>query len=278
MGNTVLHRGCALSYSLKGEGPPVLLIQGVGVCGTGWLPQVAGLANDYRCLSFDNRGVGASQPVGCPLTVEQMAEDALAIMDAEGWASAHVVGHSLGGLIAEHIALNARKRVRSLSLLCTFARGADATKMSAEMMWIGLRTRIGTRRQRRRAFLELTMPSDYLRSQSIDELAVRLEPIFGHDLADQPAIVMKQLSAARKYDATPRLGDLAGIPTLVVSSRHDLIARPEYGEAIAEKIPGAKFVEIGDAAHGVTIQKPEEINRLLRENFASDMTATFART
>jgi pimeloyl-ACP methyl ester carboxylesterase len=198
-----------------------------------------------------------------------MADDALALMDAEGWDSAHVVGHSVGGLVAQAIALTARPRVRSLALLCTFSRGADATRMSAEMIWLGLRTRIGTRRQRRRAFLELTMASDYLRSQSIDELAESLEPIFGHDLADQPAIVMKQLSAARKYDATPRLGELAGIPTLVVTAKHDRIARAEYGRAIASKIPGANYVEIPDAAHGVTIQKAEEIDRLLRAHFKS---------
>ena len=211
--------------------------------------------------------MGASQPIGCALTVEQMAEDALALMDAEGWASAHVVGHSLGGLIAQAIALGARNRVRSLSLLCTFSRGADATRISAEMMWIGLRTRIGTRAQRRRAFLELTMPAEYLRTQNIDELAERLGPIFGHDLADQPSIAMKQLSAARRYDATPRLGELAGVPTLVVAARHDRIARSEYGRAIAKEIPGAKFVEIADAAHGVTIQKAEETNCLLRDHF-----------
>lgn len=251
----------------------MLFIQGVGVCGSGWSPQVEDLSRDYACLSFDNRGMGASQPIGSTLTIEQMVEDALVLMDAEGWQSAHVVGHSLGGLVAQAIALNARERVRSLSLLCTFSRGSDATKMSAGMMWIGLRTRVGTRRQRRRAFLELTMPADFLRGQNVDELAHKLEPIFGHDLADQPPVVMKQLGAARKYNATPRLGELAGTPTLVVTAKHDRIARPEYGRAIASAIPRANYVEIADAAHGVTIQKADEINGILREHFGASATA-----
>jgi pimeloyl-ACP methyl ester carboxylesterase len=95
-----------------------------------------------------------NQPLGAPLTVAQMAGDALALMDNEGWETAHVVGHSMGGLIAQHIALTKRHRVRSLALLCTFARGSDATKITAWMIWVGLQTRIGTRTQRRRASLE----------------------------------------------------------------------------------------------------------------------------
>src|SRR5687767_5462806 len=123
----VEHRDCRLAYDVRGEGPPVLFVQGVGVHGDGWLPQVDALSDRYRCLSFDNRGMGRSLPLGAPLTVDQMTEDALVLMDAEGWESAHVVGHSLGGLIALNLALTARTRVRSLSLLCTFARGSIGT-------------------------------------------------------------------------------------------------------------------------------------------------------
>ena len=149
------HRGCDLSYSVRGTGPAVLLIQGAGVHGSGWQPQVDELQDRYRCLSFDNRGIGRSQPIGSRLTIEQMADDALALMDAEGWESAHVVGHSMGGPIALQLALAARGRVKSLSLLCTFGRGRDVTSPSAWMIWMGLRTRCGTRRMRRLAFLEM---------------------------------------------------------------------------------------------------------------------------
>ena len=117
----VEHHGCRLVYRVGGDGPPVLLVQGVGVHGDGWRPQVDALAGRFRCLTFDNRGMGRSQPAGGPVTVEQMAEDARALMDAQGWDSAHVVGHSLGGAVALHLALTTPPRVRSLSLLCTFA-------------------------------------------------------------------------------------------------------------------------------------------------------------
>lgn len=257
--------GCRLAYRVVGNGPPVVLIQGVGLHGDGWRPQVEALAEHHRCLTFGNRGMGASQPLGAPLSIEQMAADTLALMDALSWPSAHIVGHSMGGLIALQLALSARGRVRSLSLLCTFSRGADATRPTPRMMWLGMRSNIGTRRMRRLAFLEIVMPPEVLAREDRDALAARLEPLFGHDLGVQPPIVMKQLSAMGRYDATPRLGELAGIPTLVVTAAHDPIARPPLGRALAKAIPGARLVEFADASHGVTIQHASRVNALLRD-------------
>ena len=263
------HRGCRLVYDVQGQGPPVLLIQGVGVHGDGWRPQVEALSGRYTCLSFDNRGMGRSQPVGAPITVEQMAEDAAALLDAEGWEAVHVVGHSLGGLVALHLALSARKRIQSLALLCTFAGGRDAAPPTARMIWLGLRSRVGTRRMRRRGFLQLVMPPGAADDADPEELAERLASLFGHDLADQPPVVNPQLAAMRAYDATPRLGELAGLPTLVVSAVHDPIAPPRAGRVLAAGIPGARYVEMPDASHGVPIHRAGEINALLLDHLAA---------
>jgi pimeloyl-ACP methyl ester carboxylesterase len=262
------HRGSRLAYEVQGQGPPVLLIQGVGIHGGGWRPQVEALADRYTCLSFDNRGMGESLPAGVPVTVEQMADDAVALLDAEGWGSAHVIGHSLGGLVALELALAARQRVRSLALLCTFAGGRDAAPPTPRMLWIGLRTRVGTRRMRRRAFLQLVMSPGTIAKADADGMAERLAPLFGHDLADQPPIVGKQLAAMRAYDATPRLGELAGLPSLVVSAVHDPIAPPRAGRVLAG-IPGSRYVELPDASHGVPIQYPGQINDLLLDHLAA---------
>lgn len=262
------HNGCSLSYEVRGDGPPVLMIQGVGVHGSGWKPQVDGLCKEYSCLSYDNRGIGRSLPPSQQLTVEQMADDALALMDAEGWSSAHVVGHSLGGLIALHLALNHPKRVRSLALLCTFPRGSDATKLSLWMLWVGTLTRIGPLRNRRHAFLRIVMPPDLLARTDRDQLAAELAPLFGHDLGVHPDVVMPQLNAMKRYDATPRLGELKSVPTLVVSARHDRIARVEVGRAMAAAIPGSRFVEFEDASHGAPIQFADRMNQLLREHWS----------
>jgi pimeloyl-ACP methyl ester carboxylesterase len=264
----VEHRGCRLAYELRGEGPPVLLIQGVGVHGGGWRPQVDTLRQGYRCLSFDNRGMGRSQPLGTGLSVEQMAEDARALMDAEGWESAHLIGHSLGGLIALQLALSAPARVRSLSLLCTGACGRDLVQLSWWTFRVGVRTRLGSRRQRRHAFLEIAMPPSVLAETDRDTLAESLAPIYGYDLADQPWIAMKQTAATRGYDAAPHLARLAGVPTLVASATQDRLAPPRLGRALAAGIRGSRYVEFPDAAHGLTVQCAEQVNALLLEHLA----------
>jgi pimeloyl-ACP methyl ester carboxylesterase len=265
---TLEYCGCRLAYDVRGGGPPVLLIQGTGVHGDGWRPQVDALVHRYECLTFDNRGMGRSQPLGASVTVAQMAQDALAIMDARGWASAHVVGHSLGGLVAQQLALTARSRVRSLSLLCTFARGGDATRLTPWMMWVGLRSRVGPRRLRRQAFLQMILPPAEFMTVDRDALAERLAIAFGHDLADQPGIIGKQLSAMSTCDVTPCLGELAGLPTLVVSAELDRIAPTTSGRAIAAGITGSRYVELAGAAHGVPVTAPEKINALLLEHLA----------
>lgn len=262
------HQGCELVFEVEGTGPPVILIQGVGVHGSGWRPQVRGLAHAYECLSFDNRGIGLSQPPSPSLTVEQMAQDAAALLDSAGWQPAHVVGHSLGGLIALRMALDTPQRVRSLSLLCTFAKGAEATRLTPWMLWVGLRSRIGTKPQRRAAFLQLVLPPQECARVDTAAVAADLAQLFGHDLADQPRVTMSQMRAMSACDVTARLAELGEIPTLVVSARHDRIARPELGRALAEGIPGARFVELADASHGVTIHGADRINRLLLDHFA----------
>jgi len=159
------------------------------------------------------------------------------------------------------------QRVASLALLCTFPRGRDGTRLTPQMVLTGLRTRLGTRAMRRRAFLDLVMPRSYLRQSDPATLAERLRPLFGHDLADQPPIVMRQLRAMGGYDATSRLAELESTRTLVLSATHDRIAPPQFGRRLAAAIPGARFVEIAEAGHGVPIQRSMEVNALLAEHF-----------
>jgi pimeloyl-ACP methyl ester carboxylesterase len=259
--------GAKIAYERVGAGPPVLLIQGVGVIGRGWQPQIEGLAGEYSLCTFDNRGIGGSTMDSRALSIEAMAGDALAVMDASGAARFHVVGHSMGGVIAQEVALRAPARVRSLCLMCTVVRGRDASGMTLPMIVTGLRTRIGTRAMRRLAFLDLVMPPDALKSVDRAALCDRLGDLFGHDLADQPSIVMPQIRAMARYDAGERLAQLGAIPTLVMSAVHDRIAPPASGRLLAAAIPGARYVEYADAGHGLPIQHADRVNAALREHF-----------
>ena len=135
------------------------------------------------------------------------------------------------------------------------------------MCWLGMRTRVGTRRMRRRAFVRLVMPP--AANFDADALAAQLAPLFGHDLGDTPPIVDKQLKALRGYSAAPRLAELAGTPTLVMSGAHDPISPPRVSRALADGIPGAKYVEFADASHGLPISHADRVNALLLEHLAA---------
>jgi 3-oxoadipate enol-lactonase len=261
--------GALLSYERAGQGPPVLLLQGVGLIGEGWRPQIEGLADRFTLFAPDNRGIGRSTIRNNRLTIEDMAADALGIMEAEKCQRFHLAGHSMGGVIAQALALRAPERILSLSFLCTFVRGQDGAAMSLQMLVTALRMRIGTRPMRRNAFLELIMPPRYLREVDRAALAEQLRPLFGHDLAEQPSIAFRQLRAMAKYDASSRLTALAHIPTLVLSASEDRIAAPASGVALAARIRGSRYVEIPDAGHGVTIHRADEINRILADHFTA---------
>ncbi len=251
-----------LHYDLTGRGVPVLFIQGVGVAGDGWKPQTDALADEFQTLRFDHRGIGRSAPG--PVTIETMAADATALMEAVGWESAHVVGHSMGGIVAQQLALDRPARVRTLSLLCTFARGAQGARVTPRIMWLGLRTRIGSRAMRRRAMLEMIFPASYLRTVDCGDLAARCGALFGRDLADSPPVLMQQLKALSRHDISARLGELASIPSLVISAGRDPIALPEFGRELAERLGHATFELIPGASHAVVINAAELVNDRLR--------------
>jgi len=260
---TIATKNARVQYWKTGSGPAVVLVQGAGVIGEGWRPQIDALKDRYTVIWIDNRGIGQSVITTGALTVEDMAADVLGVVDAEGIERFHLVGHSMGGLIAQQVALDRPAGVLSLALLCTFLVGRQGSTMSPGLLLIAIRSRVGTRRMRRHAFVEMVMPRTYLASVDRDVLCEGLAGLFGRDLADQPAIVMQQVRAMAQFDASPRLSRLSGIPTLVISAEHDRIARPEYGRALAAAIPGATFTELADAGHAVTIQRADDVNDVL---------------
>jgi pimeloyl-ACP methyl ester carboxylesterase len=260
--------GGLLYHQVSGQGAPLVLIQGVGVHHTGYSLQLPALEPRFRCLVCDNRGVGRSPAPAGRLTVDGMARDVLDLMDAQGWASAHLAGHSLGGLVALRVAQRHRKRVQSLALLCTFADGRRAGA-GARMALLGLRSRIGTRAMRRQAFLEILADRQSLEQADRIALAERMAALLGHDLADHAPIEMAQLRAMRACDARPGLAALAGLPTLVLGGDEDPISPPATTRAIAEGIPGARCVILERASHGVIVHQPERVNPLLLEHLTA---------
>jgi pimeloyl-ACP methyl ester carboxylesterase len=131
---------------------------------------------------------------------------------------------------------------------------------------------------RRRAFLRMLFPPETLASICPNKLAAELAPMIGRDLADSPPIMMKQLKALAAHDCTSQLHKLSGIPTLVVSAEKDPIALTHFGQLLCLHIRGARYVEIGGASHGVTMQEAGKVNGLLREHFLASMPENLAKT
>lgn len=256
-----------LCYDDTGSGPAVLLLQGVGIERRAWSPQTRALESDYRCIAIDHRGIGGSEGDLALLSVDRMATDALSLLDGLGIDKAHVVGHSLGGVVAQRLALLVPERVESLALLCTFAGGRDLARPSMRLVWLGTLTRLGTRAMRRKAFARLVMPDALIAKRGLDAVATELEGVFGRSLAEPPAIGDRQLSALRAHDERTRLGELAKIRTFVASGALDPIATPASGRALAAAIPGATYREWDDASHALPIQHASAVNEALRAHF-----------
>ncbi len=259
-----------LYYEVLGNGEPIVFIQGVGVLGQGWRPQATPLSEKFNTITIDNRGIGQSVLRSQNLSIETMAGDVLAAMDHLGIKSAHIVGHSMGGSIALELAVRFPKRVRSLSLLCTFLIGKQALKLNSRIFWLGIRTRVGSRQSRRNAFLQILFSKKYLAGGiNLKSLADITGRLVGRDLADSPSIIMKQLKALSRHNRFSELKGLAHIPTLVVSAKEDPIALPAFGLELAANIPGAKFILLENASHGIVLERPDEINNLLLEHFSN---------
>lgn len=250
-----------LHYEQAGDrGPRVLMIQGTGVAGCGWSPQVEQLRHDHQLAWFDNRGVGASP--GASSSLDEMAEDALEVLDALGWEDAHVVGHSLGGLIAQALVLRAPERVRSLGLLCTLLDGRASLGLSPSRAWVQMRTAVGTRAMRRRAFFE--MVSDP-RIEPTEEHITTLESAFGRSLEALPPVAYRQVRIVMSARLASQLEDV-DVPSLVMSATHDMIAPLAQGRALADVL-GAEFVEVA-GGHAVTVQDAPRVNSLLADFWA----------
>ncbi|MCA9606673.1 MAG: alpha/beta hydrolase [Myxococcales bacterium] len=255
-----------IAYRLHGtQGPPVLMIMGLGMRGVVWRPQIDGLAKDHRLVTFDNRGIGESEDVGGRWTMRDMAADAERLLDTLGWDTAHVVGVSMGGMIAQELALAAPGRLRSLTLIATHAGGPGAFLPS----FAGVRGFLGTNLlpedQRVNALAGLLYPADFLRSVDREALRQRMADQLGGRAASSTR--KKQVWAVMHHDTRARLAKL-DVPTLVVTSEKDALVLPARQHDLVRRIPRARHVRFDRAGHGVIFQCAPVLNGHVRRHVA----------
>lgn len=248
-----------------GQGPRVLLVQGTGVAGRAWAPQVDALRDAFELAWYDAPGVGGRP--GSPGTLADMSAEAIAVLDTLGWPSAFVVGHSLGGVIALQLAHDAPDRVDGLGLLCTFCRGRATLSLDPRTLWIQTRTALGPKAWRRRAFYELVTHPD--RPPTEANIA-ELEAVFGRPLYALPPGTPAQMRALLSADHTGRASQIR-CPALVVSGAHDRVAPVAEGRRLADLL-GAPL-EVLDGGHAVTIQQADVLNGHLRAHLEAWSTA-----
>lgn len=261
----------ALAYETRGEaGSPVLLIMGFTVPGSAWRFQLPALAERHRVCAFDNRGSGQSDAPPGPYSMGLLAADAVGLLDHLGWADAHIVGVSMGGMVAQHVALDHRARVRSLTLIATNAGGFFNRLPRPAGAWHFLRGTLGPRRGRLDAAKDLLFPRAFQAEADPDWL----RDVLTRDFGTRPPREGRrgQLRAVFGHDTRDRLAELAGLPTLIVKPELDVLVRPSQSELLHARIPGSEILRLADAGHGVLRQSRDVLNpRLLAHLAAADV-------
>ena len=256
-------------YATAGSsGSPVLLVMGFGVPGHMWLNQIEAFMTRHRVAWFDNAGAGQTTPTfRRPATMHDLGRHAVAVLDALGWTDAHVVGVSMGGMIAQEVALGWQARVRSLALVATHAGGLRNLSPPPRSLVMFARAFLGPRAHRARVLESLIFPDEYLRTIDVAPLrrALRDQVVSAATVGER----LRQIAAIVGHRTAHRLHQLAPTPTLVVKASRDRLVRPSEHHRLHHLIPGSRLVEFEDAGHAILHQCAARLNDVLLDHFAT---------
>ena len=248
--------GIELNYKLEGDGEEtIVLINGLADDLETWALQIDDfLAAGYRVLRFDNRGIGQSGKPAGPYSSKMLADDAKALVDALGITDFHLMGVSMGGMIAQEYALSYPQDLRSVTFGCTYAApGPFCSRMFA--MWADLAPVLGVPFVMRDVTLwAFTLPFFEERGDDLAEFETAMRYM------DQPVhAYLAQLAVIQQHDTTSRLGEIA-VPSLVLAGEEDILIPVSLSRRIHEAIPGSEWATT-KGGHACVWEHPDEFNQ-----------------
>ena len=253
--------GIHISYHVEGEGEPLVMIMGFTASRIGWMPQRRFFKKSYQIITFDNRGAGKSDKPPGPYSTSMMADDTVKLMDVLGIEKAHIMGLSMGGMIAQELAINYPQRVMKLVLAATYARQDETsgdTLEQAEFLHLAPEKKAS-------ALIGLAFNKPFYRF-TISLFARVLARFIG---ASGRVGTAGQSEACLKHDTLERLSSITA-PTLVIVGTGDRIIKPVSSEVIAGKIHNAKLVKVEGASHYFSFEMKNVFNREVLNFLQSD--------
>jgi 3-oxoadipate enol-lactonase len=242
------------------DGEPVLMINGLGAPRAGWSLQVPALAERYRVFTFDNRDVGetgaGSDPK--PYGMAQFSHDSAGLIDALELGPVHIIGASMGGAIAQELALERPDLVKSLQIVCSWPR-TDPWLAEVIQQWNTIFAGLGNLAWARDTSVWVYTHRWFLDPDHLDELIRAAE---SYAFSQSPQMFARQCDAVLGFDVLDRLRDIA-IPTQVIVGAEDILTPPRFSEAIANRIPGAKLTVLPRVGHGMFWETSNAFNASL---------------
>ncbi len=240
-GDVVAMNGIQLAYSVSGTGDPLLLIMGLGADRSAWQPHLECWERDFRCVAVDNRGAGRSSAPDGPYTTAMMADDYAGLVQALGLGPVRVVGISMGGAVAQELALRHPQLVQRLVLVSTWAK-CDVYTSEVFQSLAALQAKAGP--EEFAQLLQLWIWSPGYLAAHLDEL--RAERVAATGMA--PAAFAAQAAACRTHDTMQRLPDI-NVPTLITVGTADIFTPVHHAQQLQAGIPQAELKLFPDAAH-----------------------------
>ena len=257
--------GQRLYYEVAGDGEPLLMVMGLGADHLAWAMQVGPLAEHFKVVTFDNRDCGQSSYAEGPYEITDLAADAIALADHLEFDTFHLVGASMGGAIAQEMALGWPERIRTLTLAITFGGAGAYSRKGGRMLAADVL---------RRSYEEqidqmmLLCFSEELFDQS-ERITFLRQQMLANPHPQKPEGFARQAEATGRHEARERLPSLK-MPVHVIGAEHDILVPAWKSRELAELIPDAKLTIIERATHGLNLERADDFNAAVLEFLRSE--------